>query len=199
MIYIRYLILNTKTNQYMHSQKGWVSTVSEASKFKKKDTAESFLNNNLSYICPDTKVDEVLILCKDNVGAVYFEGAGEADDALVEFKNCIKKSYEEIHKFKGLQDHYNTELSRVDLESQDLLHAIEFSNANAAEGYKLYKKLQELRRRRRLIKDNLAMASILSQTDVLSSLESAIQSIDKLERHKEVRTYRPRVLTELFK
>lgn len=182
----------------MHSQKGWVSTVADASRFKKRDTAESFINNNLGYMCPDTKVDDVLILCEDNVGSVYFEGAGEADGALSEFKDCIKKSFEEIHKFVGLQDHFNTELSRTDLEIQDLLHAIEFSNANAAEGYKLYKKLQELRRRRRVVKDNLAMASVLGQTGVLTSLESAIQSMDKLDRHKEVRTYRPRILTELF-
>lgn len=81
-------------------------------------------------------------------------------------------------------------MSKIDLELSDVYHYIEFSTLNAADGYRAYKLLQEVLRRRRAIKNELA----LMQT--LKAAQKALNEVQKgIERRK---TYYPRVRYELF-
>lgn len=81
-------------------------------------------------------------------------------------------------------------VSEIDRELCDVYHYIEFNDLNVVGGYRAYKMLQGILRRRRLAKDEYAIAQ--SVHDNWKSL-NRIQSC--LERN---RIYTPRVLTELF-
>lgn len=84
-----------------------------------------------------------------------------------------------------------------DLEGEllDIEHYIEFSNLNAAQGYKASKDIKECRVKRRSVKNELLVLDIIleQRVDEMISEEiyKKVQSIDK-------RTYSPRVRTDLF-
>lgn len=87
------------------------------------------------------------------------------------------------------------QLSEVDKELCDLLHYIEFCNLNAAQGYKAYKMIKDRRIKRRSIKNELDVLSIILgkklSESVTDEIQKAVSGMDK-------RTYEPRVLNELF-
>jgi len=84
-----------------------------------------------------------------------------------------------------------------DLEGEllDIEHYIEFSNLNAAQGYKASKDIKECRVKRRSVKNELLVLDIIleQRVDEMISEEiyKKVQSIDQ-------RTYSPRVRTDLF-
>ena len=87
------------------------------------------------------------------------------------------------------------QLSQADLEIVDIEHAIEFYTLNARDGYKLYKKLHDVRIKRRNIKDELQMLSVLEpnlSAEVAHRLEKNINGLNN-------RKYTPRTNIELFK
>ena len=87
------------------------------------------------------------------------------------------------------------QLSIVDKEICDILHYIEFCNLNAAQGYKAYKMLKERRIKRRSIKNELDVLSIILSKKLS---ETATDEIEKAVAGMDKRKYEPRVMTELF-
>lgn len=87
------------------------------------------------------------------------------------------------------------QLSEVDKELCDLLHYIEFCNLNAAQGYKAYKMIKDRRIKRRSIKNELDVLSIILGKKLS---ESVTDEITKAVSGMDKRTYEPRVLNELF-
>lgn len=87
------------------------------------------------------------------------------------------------------------QLSDIDKELSDVMHYIEFSRLNAAQGYKAYKMIKERRMRRRNIKNELIVVEIIigKRFSNLAS-EEITKAVEKLDK----RTYEPRVLKELF-
>lgn len=86
------------------------------------------------------------------------------------------------------------ELSRCDKEICDIQHAAEFFSLNAAQGYKLYKMLHDVTVERRAIKDEMQRIDI-----VLDNLDTqSINSVKKRLKGLDNRSYKPRVLKELF-
>lgn len=87
------------------------------------------------------------------------------------------------------------QLSEVDKELCDINHYIEFCNLNAAQGYKAYKMIKDRRIKRRSIKNELDVLSIILgkklSESVTDEIQKAVSGMDK-------RTYEPRVLNELF-
>lgn len=73
---------------------------------------------------------------------------------------------------RKLHENLMQELSVVDTEISDILHAIEFGRFNASEGYKLAKTLQDARNKRREIKSKL---------EVVDSLQKLKNNIKKPE------------------
>lgn len=73
---------------------------------------------------------------------------------IKEFKEKIPATNEEVKRLKS-------ELSTVDRSIQDILHVIELTSQNACNGYKLYRKLKELSKQRRSIKNRLFILSHL--------------------------------------
>ena len=93
------------------------------------------------------------------------------------------------------RDALSYELSRVDAEIEDILHAAEFYSLNACEGYKLYKMLREARIRRRKLKDYI---EVVGYVENATGKELAENKGSKSILGKMTREYTPRVLKELF-
>lgn len=93
------------------------------------------------------------------------------------------------------RDTLSYELSRVDAEIEDILHAAEFYSLNACEGYKLYKMLRDARIRRRKLKDYI---EVVGYIEGATGKELAEGKGSKSILGKMSREYKPRVLNELF-
>jgi hypothetical protein len=73
---------------------------------------------------------------------------------------------------KGIESDHNklfSKLSEYDSLISELYHKVEVSNFNACEGYYYSKQLQELLRKRRVIKDEISRLNTLKQTLNLKS------------------------------
>jgi hypothetical protein len=68
-----------------------------------------------------------------------------------------------LNKFEDRKNILISNLSDLDLEEQDLLHYIETEKFNAVEGYKLSKKIKEIRLERRKVKNELSLVNLFQQ------------------------------------
>lgn len=85
------------------------------------------------------------------------------------------------------------ELRLADLELTDIEHAAEFYELNAAQGYKLYRLLHDVRVRRRRAKDELQLLDTF-----LNSSVTRIDNVCKQAEGYSSRSYTPRVNKALF-
>ena len=98
---------------------------------------------------------------------------------------------EALHRKEELTN----QLSQVDKELSDINHYIEFVNLNAAQGYKAYKMIKDRRIKRRSIKNELDVLSIILGKKISDSVTDEIKNaVSGMDR----RTYGPRVMNELF-
>lgn len=95
------------------------------------------------------------------------------------------------------------EIILLQREEQDLLHMAEFVNLNLYESYKFYKGIQELRQKRRILKDeNQLLEPILklsrqeNNTDK-KLIDETLGEVRKLNRNQGVRSYRMKVRKDL--
>lgn len=88
---------------------------------------------------------------------------------------------------------------RADKEVQDLLHDMELTNFNACEGYIMAKKMQEVRRRRRVLKDDIETFKILKEntSHIPKQIKTIVSKIKQKESDFRLRFYRPRVRADL--
>ena len=101
----------------------------------------------------------------------------------------------DIHGIKNAIALLNQQLSVADQEVADVYHYIEFNNLNACEGYKVYKLLQNKLRQRRIIKDKKLKLELFSELTIEDVLDGTFET--KMNNLAS-KTYKPRVLTELF-
>lgn len=100
---------------------------------------------------------------------------------------CVQTWVNKVKSFNGLakeaeqrREFLNRKLSDADKEIENVKHEIEFSqNMNICDGYSEYKKMRELLRKRREIKDELFIVTL-----ILSSNLSAV-SQNQIERSAE--------------
>lgn len=96
------------------------------------------------------------------------------------------------------------EEERLDKATQDVLHYIELSeNLNAPEGYKAYKLLRDIRRKRRKIKDDHRVIKplyiALTQTKIHERRSLTLGNMEKACRYTDGdRHYNTRVMTDIF-
>lgn len=108
----------------------------------------------------------------------------------------IKDLSIELKKITELKDTVSERLSYVDLEITDILHYIEFYKFSASEAWKLCKMLQDALDKRRKIKYEYEIYGMLG-TQTCKHIANG--TTEQLFNRREVHTYKPRVLTELFK
>lgn len=119
----------------------------------------------------------------------------EKDITIV--RDCIKCVPE---RFKT----NNEELTKLDLEAQDLLHLIEFKNLDVQRGYKVYKELQKIKQRRRELKNENELLQPVVKTlegmaDKTHELDRAIGRIRKVKSNQDKRVYTFKVRKDLKK
>lgn len=87
------------------------------------------------------------------------------------------------------------EVREMDAMQQDLLHLVEFVNLNAADTYNVYKKLQEVRTKRREAKNDLCAIEMVKKLGERTDL----RMLDTVSHHlhaMDYRLYTARVMTE---
>jgi len=117
----------------------------------------------------------------------------------MDYASEIKKLiFESENKYKKLKE----ELSKLDLESTDILHYLEFHKINAYDGWVFANKLKDIMMKRREIKDELVpLHSLMNKFVYKNKLEIMATEKRLIEKGKELaeRNYTPKVLINLFK
>lgn len=171
-----------------------------ADTFSNKE-ANSVYNNNLPKALKSCfhlqKVDEPPILIKQITQEKVYENT---ENVLI--AENIQYWVDKVNGLNGLasealhrKDELLSQLSKVDQELSDINHYIEFVNLNAAQGYKAYKMIKERRIKRRSIKNELQVLSIILGKKIS---ETATDEIQKAVAGMDKRKYEPRVMNELF-
>ena len=104
-----------------------------------------------------------------------------------------------LENIKSPEDIKNLSAKQSELEKAmiDIYHYMEFYDLNAVEGFRIYKKAQEVLRERRKVKEKLSLIETLQKSDIsISRFKETIDALDSLNNN--YRQYRPRVLNELF-
>lgn len=100
-----------------------------------------------------------------------------------------------IVKAVGNAKHLQKMLQAADMELNDLEHFIEFFNFSASDGYKLAKLIQNVRRRRRDIKNEMRRINILIGVDATSLASGkTVANLASVDNQQ----YTPRVLLKMF-
>lgn len=118
-----------------------------------------------------------------------------------EFLIAMKNFFENIDKLKkDLEE----QISRVELERNDLLHELELGNLNAVELTKVAVVLRDVLKERRGYKDELSKVMTLKGfTDkynnklITGDIIQVLKNLRKLKQKQENRTYKPRVIKKL--
>lgn len=101
----------------------------------------------------------------------------------------------DLHKQCAAQQQWlENRLCETQSKICDIEHAIEFYNYNARDGYKMYKRLKELRLERRKYKDALLICEIM--TGSFAAVDWA--ELDSRLPNLAERVYKPRFYPELF-
>lgn len=118
-----------------------------------------------------------------------------------EFLIKMKNFFENIDKLKK---DLEGEISRVELERNDLLHELELGNLNAVELTKVAVVLRAVLKERRQYKDELAKVMTLKGfTDkynnklIIGDILQVLKNLKTLKQNNETRTYTPRVIKKM--
>ena len=117
------------------------------------------------------------------------------------------QAYNQIIKlmecFNSITEEYNRiylEVGKCNLKQQDLLHKIENSSFNAAQGYKLAMELKQVREQRRDYKNEMAVIQEIknnfvdkNESQLHDVFESAKAKNDTLDQLKENKVYNNRI------
>jgi len=95
-----------------------------------------------------------------------------------------------------------TDIQQCESETQDLLHEIELTKFDVQRGYRLAKQLQEVRQRRRRLKDTVELFRNIKDfldcnKQLKISLFKTLTSMERVEENQGQRMYAPRVRTDI--
>lgn len=114
---------------------------------------------------------------------------------IVEIKKHISDLQLDLQSVISQENEFKSNLQDIDQELSDIMHYIEFHRFSASEGYKLCKRIQELRDIRRDLKNKIEMVNILKTGNCQKIADGDIlESLNRVD-HK---IYCPRKLTTLF-
>lgn len=176
---------------YDKNQKMATTNKRELAKRFTKEKAENFMKNlagtmkNLGYrMEPDDETNQVIE-----------QVISDTDESIAEILTQVRSFESYMQDIGKKRDTLTYELSKVDAEIEDILHAAEFYNLNACEGYKLYKMLRDAGIKRRKLKDYIEVVGYVERA---TGKDFANNVGSKSILGKETRKYTPRVLNELF-
>lgn len=198
----QYVITDGKDFIYRNFKNQFVAARGEAmADIYSKKQAELIFNNSLPKIYRKSfhieKIDEP----PKNVKQITKEDIQENSQKVMTDEN-IKKWLDRISNLNGLADDatkrketLRKDLSNIDKEITDSHHYIEFANFNAAEGYSAASRLKAQLKRRRAIKNELEVLSIILDKKISDAItDEVMKKVEKMDN----REYKPRILNELF-
>lgn len=126
-------------------------------------------------------------------------------DEVFEIDNCLLGISDWEARLNGMQDIFNDavkrgnmlsqELSDIEAKIVDLEHYMEFSKLNAMQGFKAYSALRKVLKRRRAIKNEQKLVSVINRNcNCSDGIDEILKALDGLKHQK----YQPRALPELF-
>lgn len=192
-----YIRLDKPTNKYV--QVGLLSDANAWDSFEKAEKIrKSRLGRDLKrkFYCISIEVPDSKVAAEASTKpkmAEIIDGIKVVNDeriekTIIDFLRCAETLF-------AKKDELIAKQSIIDKEVTDIQHYIEQKNLNAYEGYMAYKRLQGVLVKRRYIKDELLILTIIEsckmEPDSISKTISRIQGLNS-------RKYAPRVLTDLF-
>lgn len=186
---MKFVIYNSEKNEYFRAAgtPGWTKSQDKASKYKSRETAEDEIRNRKKFF--ELVTVELTVV-------EYHSQPAEIEENGQELFNQILSAATELGKcsnnIAGINRYFNETLSEYDKMQEDILHKIEFTPQVGVTSLRLMKQLREIRIKRREIKDAIALLAVMSDTNIIGKIQA-------YEYLLENRTYKPRVLKELFK
>lgn len=208
---MEYVIRHCESGKYLslvklRNEAVWVD-LDKAHRFSDRQKVDNFMRMNFNNaVKGQIRKSEVEILPCDTAH-MPFDSSGtlraeiteeQANVYLDTLPDMIGQMYETGRIMRVLLSYYSDQVRVADKAQEDMLHKIEFTNANVVDGFKLYKALQEIRQRRRQCKDVCDMLGTIHRSGTVSSLMNLQNEMTKYHEHLETRTYTPRILEELF-
>ena len=204
----RKLYITVRKNQYDVTE-----VPREAKIFNGCTTATKVLTNSISdkYAfamapIPITSAPEVMEAKGMTCADAYITDSGTegvltpevpTNPEILYLSSLIKDLYDYISDMDIEKRQLAAKQSELEKTMIDIYHYMEFYDLNAVEGYKIYKKAQEVLRERRKVKEKLTLIETLQKSDIsISRFKETIDTLDSLNNN--YRQYRPRVLNELF-
>ena len=183
-----------------HPNVVWVDKLEKAYRFDTKKKAENFLSNNLIHSTGGkcNLADCEIISRDEEAGCSGDITAADADELMERLTGCLDEMCETVNTVRTLFNYHLAQVQRADIAMEDLLHKIEFTDANTVIGYRMYKTMQELRQRRRMHKDSCMILGVINGSGLLEKLQKARSDIEKMENGMDGRKYDPRVCASLF-
>lgn len=135
-----------------------------------------------------TKEDGKIILENASLSFDGYQLAQDIDQAA----HLLDKIF---HHIKDISNHYGDALRNIDAQITDELHYVEFADADIQHCVKSYKRLQELRVKRRCVKDSMLMANLLVRSMGME-LPRKLSNVSEKINHLDQRTYMVRVPEE---
>lgn len=203
-----FVIFNSKTNKYVKHPKNWTESFNKATKFETWEKVNNYLTNNFPSDYKGTPIEDVEAIdtdallstvYKDEVipcAALLDEEAAQAE--LTKLHDLLALVSASAQNFASLPNYFSKQIKDCDMETLDVLHKIELANVNVVGGFRLYKQLQEIRRRRRNAKDAMEVCSLLLSTGLIKSFSEVKKGLAELEKETAERTYSPRIRKEMF-
>lgn len=201
-----FVIVNSINNNYVRTtpkKNSWTPLLKNATKFMTSDKAHNFLTHNFRSAFPDVAESDAKVIdvsdiagdfCQENI---CFTDA-TARETFLDMMSFFEEAAEKTKRYAALSRYYGGVVKRCDLETLDMLHAIEFTNENVVNGFKRYKQMQIIRQRRREAKDSLEYTSLLLSTGLLECMQDLTQCVSELKNFEETREYKPRTAIGLF-
>lgn len=158
---MEYVIRHCESGKYLslvklRNEAVWVD-LDKAHRFSDRQKVDNFMRMNFNNaVKGQIRESEVEILpCDtahmpfDNSGTLRAEITEEQASVYLDtLPDMIGQMYETGRIMRVLLSYYSDQVRVADKAQEDMLHKIEFTNANVVDGFKLYKALQEIRQRR---------------------------------------------------
>ena len=201
-----YIIHNLKTNLFLKNPNIWTPSLRKATKFQSEEKVNNYMTNKFPHNFRNIPTSDIEILDTNNLSdnlddhsdSLQILTAETAAQELENLKIFVDSMLTVSSLFMELPRYYGGVVRTLDMETQDILHKIEFTNENVVNGFKRYKQLQDVRIRRREAKDALELVSLFLSSGLLTSLKTLKTEMEKLEKYLTERKYNPRIIPDIF-
>ena len=191
-----YLLPTRKNNSYVTPIKGnafWSTDLKKAQNLL-SCLPKTIRHQQWSIVEEDGEMEKSISPLSDDISQKFVVKTQEKKSMIQTILNHMEEIASHVDELESTKSFLLQEQMRLDQMISDAEHYLEFYPISASDGYKLAKIIQDARRERRKVKDDLYILEIL-KTECKEIVSRTPQS--KIAG-MATREYRPRVLTDLF-